>query len=444
MNINNNFSQVESNKYINIYSFENNVTIENIKYENNILDLNKNNYDILEDFIFNSVYYHLNNNNYIENKVTSKQRNNIFNYIIEYKIINRKEILYIENKEKITPVFSILNNFENEINEPIIFTNINTDNYKYNEIEEIENKDGFLLTFIEKNTQCLFDSSKYFYIINNHSEMNINYLLINVWEIENNNNNINVPNNKIKDFNFKNITKITQNIMINHENFLYDFFYKQQENINIIKSMLNEEAFSEIKNNNVFVIKSNNLYNRIVNNKHSSNFLKEIIKKGMSIDVCYWILNEINKKNNWEIRNNISYFDLENTSSVMSYLFFVIKQWINYIKNELSLNDDFEMNIKNLFVYKFEKKSSNIFNDHNFLSIHINLSNSKDYKGGEYIINNDEMFILEQCDILLYNANYKLNTQIYDGERYILVITINKYIQLKQIMNCEVPDDMYE
>ena len=160
----------------------------NVKYHTRyLLDVDKENYDILEKFVFDTAVFHLNHH-------TEDSSNNINDYFVEFwmKNIPLLNNIHIDcdedekemNENIVYPTKSIIT-YLNDHLYPTLFTNIDAEQYKY---KSFEKENNITLIFPKQNTQVSFDGSKY------HGEIKLNeisdaddekerlVLAINIWK----------------------------------------------------------------------------------------------------------------------------------------------------------------------------------------------------------------------------------------------------------------------
>lgn len=411
-----------------------------IPYKNNMNHLLKTEsscYDNFEKTIYNIVLFHmqkknieLNNNHNIEFSIVSEWNN----FKIDY---------YRKNKQY--PVISILTFLDDDIN-PIIFTDISLDEYKYKEIP-IDNK--FICIHPKKDSQIVFDSSKYYGFYKNNENQNGAILKINVWE--------NKTDNLLYTSNYDNICELSSIVPV--EQCVYETIYFK----NIIESLLYKDIvrihkLDEIilKYSDVLITIDNisskyteisvlqNKYGEIA--KHIFPFINnidytedindncfyknKIIKQILSKDVCYWIINECQKQDMQisKYENYNTYLNIEQIPSVFNFILFVSNYWMIELQ-KLYTCENVSFNITDIFITKFtsEHISDEKKIDESFLTINIYLSDIVDYTGGSVIFNDsDENIIINQGDCLIYNGKKpKTKGSVTNGVKYILVLLID-------------------
>jgi hypothetical protein len=375
---------------------------------------------------------------------------------IEFIVENPDNTFKIDynKKNKTYPLMTIITFLEDNSN-PIIFTHIEMESYKY---KEISDENQFLCMKPSMNTQIAFNSSKYygFYKVN---EINGKILKINIWDIKLDDKLSMYTSNIIAEYNSANIEEL-------HLNFVYEnVFYK-----NIIKSLLYEDLckvyvldniIKKHAMNSIIVIKNvcsgytdisilKEKYHDIADdiypfiNKNSDILIdvkknrfnrNKIIQSVLSKNVCYWIINECEKMewNESKYSNYNTYINVEKIPSILNFLLFVSNFWLDEIK-ELYNCKNVSFNISDAFVSKYTKNviSDAKTNDNSFLTLNIYLNDNIDYKDGEIVFSNDitngissEKIMINQCDMLIYNGKQlRTNGNVSCGVKYILVLML--------------------
>lgn len=412
----------------------------NISYTNDMKHLLKSEtseYDNFEKTIYDIVSFHMQKKNI--------ELNN--NHNIEFSIISEWDNFKIDycKENKKYPVLSILTFLDDNIN-PIIFTDICLDEYKYKEIP-IDNK--FVCIRPNKDIQIVFDSSKYYGFYKNSENVSGHILKINIWE--------NKRDDPLYISNYDNIYELYSIIPV--EQYVYESIYFK----NIIESFLYEEnvRFNKLdeiilKYSNILIIVDNisskytdisileNKYGEI--GKYIFDFLNDfeyneeiknnclyrnkIIKNMLSKDVCYWIINEYEKQEAdiSKYENYSTYLNIEKTPSLFNFIYFVSNYWMIELQ-KLYTCENVSFNITDIFISKFtNEKVSDVKNiDGSFLTINIYLNDYVDYMNGDIIFHDSDQSIkLNQGDCLIYNGKKpRTKGSVTNGVKYILVLFID-------------------
>ena len=200
---------------------DNNVTLYDIKYNNDIYDIIISDIGLLDK----NKQYNINDypeqetidwSNFLKKYITDitffhlKERNIVYDknqHLIEFSLMKYSDNLFIDYNKKSdkSPLFSTIS-FLSENNLPMIFSNIDIDSYKY---KDIPDENSYKIIIPKKYTHVIFDSSKYYGFLNintlseeavvstpkdlqgsslntvlPHEIVNFVYLKINFWNLE--------------------------------------------------------------------------------------------------------------------------------------------------------------------------------------------------------------------------------------------------------------------
>jgi hypothetical protein len=154
----------------------------------------------------------------------------------------------------------------------------------------------------------------------------------------------------------------------------------------------------------------------------------KIIKNILSKDVCYWIINECEKKEGFIESKYANYnkcIGIENIPGVMNYLLFIMNYWIIKISEIYNLENTKIFNIKEMFISKSEKDTNqtNVFNcDKTFLTLNVAINDPIDHNNSPLIFDDASMTLLHG-DMIIYNGKkMRTNDGIVKGEKYTLVV----------------------
>jgi hypothetical protein len=436
---------INSWKTENSIDFLNNISLKN-DYIYNLSYLNKHTKDEnvreLENYIYNTIVFYFNNKqqNFDENK-----------YIIEYSIYNHSKSLNIEyNKAtKSYPILSILCNIGDKSDtDYFIFTDVNLENYKY---KDVSDENNFIVYIPEKNSNLVYNGSTYNGLIKNVNSKNI-YIKINIWESKIENTNIMHNNRDSSYIEFIENSNNTYEYVI-RENIMEKLLYEDTEiltnkiknfilkncsgieekgiiiNIKNKNNLLNgyeiiQEAYGDMAEDIYPFINTN--INIINNNRFNRN---KLIKNTLSKDVCFWIIDESEKRKYQDspFKNYSTYLNVEYLPGVLNFVLYVSNIWFYEIKNRYSINCELHLNIKNVFICKDFKYNDDLSKniDNNFLTINIQLNESSDYTGGEIEFEDNDKVNLQQGDMLIYNGR-KLRSKgkVESGCKVVLVMMI--------------------
>lgn len=411
-----------------------------------ILNMNNiNHFDNIEKYIYDTCIFHMKNKSIEYNKDQ---------YTIEFSLLNNLDSFKIDyyKKAKTYPVFSIIL-FLDESSNPIIFTEIDIESYKY---KEIKDENTVICVKPGKNTQVVFDSSKYYGIYKtNDNIINTPILKINILNTQMNDIPMYISSKNDYEYISLNITPIENHS--NHEtlvykNIIHSFLYEEPKKIFVLDNILlkypeNSQIIinNTIKNyndieyllqkygeiaNDIYPFVNENVDLSIIDFEKNRFYKNKIFQKMLSQDVCYWIINECEKLQ-WETskyQNYNTYLNIEKIPSIMNFLLFVSNFWLIEIKNIYDCKN-VTFCINDIFVSKFtkEKINNNQNHDNSFLTMNIYLNDTVDYKDGEIIFENDnEKIEIYQSDCLIYNGKKKRTVgSVSDGVKYVLVLMID-------------------
>jgi len=365
-----------------------------------------------------------------------------------------------DRRKKTYPILSTITTL-GQSNSCIVFTNIDMESYKYKEIPQ---ENVFFLCKSKENLTIIFDGSRYYSKLSfdESSACEDNYLKINIWEFQQteiegyacdatfvNSSNYKVIN--VTDFgeytiyndnillkmlyNNKNENekKKIQNILTIHENSVIKVEAKNAETHNYDELY---KKYGEIASDLFPFINSNNIINtnRFYNNK--------ILLNTLSKDVCYWIINESEKLNNWKdspYLNYGKYLNIEKLPAVSNFILFSANFYVMQLSKSYDLDEKLVFNISDIFVTKYDVSigvTTDKKPDDSHFTMIIQLNDDSDYDGGEITIvaptqdcASENQIRLKQGDMFVYNNNkLRTNGGVTKGEKYTLVFFINMLI----------------
>ncbi len=462
-----------------------------------LLDVCKNNFDLLEKVVYDIAIFHFKRLNIIfdpckhfiefwfkdvifKNNVDNSMNINSFHCDCDE---NERKI----NKKNLNPLMSCVNYFnDNEL--PLLITNINFEEYKF---KKFENKNDIQLVFPEKNKQVTFNGSNYHGVIDIFNKLNEmpfeRYMLaINLWskkplniEYYNNTNN-NLEFNKETQLVTIEENNTFKELELNSENNIFNFdFYESilynNKNFNIpaeiIDLVKNETTNGCNKNYKISykkyiessIKKNDNLSNlikdiKLINTFDSSNnkiqpldifynrFLQRFTyNKMFSKNVCEWIIFESEEyaKNNggWTTRRHKNYpttdIPVVKIKNIFNFVLFSFNHIFDKIKKSYFFTEEISFNICDLFVVKYNEQMQNkldLHHDGSFLSINILLSDAKDFEGGGTYFDDGLTMFLEQGDLLVHSGKVKhAGLPITKGTRYIMVAFVEINVKLNNV-----------
>lgn len=335
------------------------------------------------------------------------------------------------------PLFSVMCSKETcEI--PLIFTDSTDEAYNFKNIDDVN------ISIVEPiSKSCIvFDSTKYFGFANFNNvtinDQNDKYIYINVYESnDDDDSRINQINNyEIIEMNVTTNNNIVKNNTCeNIETILYNL--NTINSYDIIKKTKNECFINNIN----FKITSEYDYDYLIckygkiahdiiefktNKINESNKFKKlkIIQKIIPEDVCYWILNESEKHNNWqacEFTNHELKIDCETIPHANSYILYSLNYWLKHICGIYEIPENMGLDIKTIYITKTTRYKTN--KNNNYLKCEIQLNSDFDYVGGE-LIEMEKKEKLKQCDMAI-TCNNDIYINIKQGIKYSLIILID-------------------
>lgn len=439
--------KIQSNISLNIWKYENHPFQTISSPLQNILNTNHiNDFDTIEKYIYDTSIFHMKNKSIEFNPDQHTIEFSSLTTLNSFKLDYHK-------KTKKYPLFSIVLFLDETYSpNPMIFTDIDMESYKY---KEIKDENTFVCIKPGKNTQLVFDSSKYYGIYKmNENSTQTQILKINIWDTKINEIPVYVSD-KNKNENISiNITPLTNATNYEHivyKNMIHLFLYEEIPKLFVLENILSKYP----EDSQIIINNTNKNYNDIntlletygeiahdiypfVNNTidvpidfENNRFYKnKIIQKIISKDVCYWIINEC-EKFEWETskyQNYNTYLNIEKMPSIMSFLLFISNFWLMEIKKSYKC-ENVKFNINDMFVSKFTKEKINEKQnmDNSFLIMNIYLNDDVDYKDGEIIFENtNEKIQIHHGDCLLYNGKKNRTIgSVSDGVKYVLVLIID-------------------
>ena len=462
-------------EHINIWKIEENLHasqfIEELKQNSNnstkLLDLTKQDYTILEKYVYDIALFHLkrlniditNNNHFVE--FWSKQ-----DFVTHNLHVDCDEYLKKNNGEYVYPLLSCVT-YLNDNSCPTIVTNIDLDTYKY---KEFENQTEIFLSIPKLNKQITFNG-RFFHgsttLIDN-SELDERLIIaINLWDKKPNNVDYYLPlsHNDIKIINKNNqLVNITadNNIdtinvsekILNYnlfENILYSHDIKSCHIFNEIITT-SSSSFKILLDNtiekNELKLKLKNKYgdimddiNEIMDDKIKlkyNRFLQRFLyNKIYTPDTCHFIIKECEKyalnNGGWTTKRHNKYPTTDLPVDKIPSIFGIILETLNTITEKIKLSygltDNMTIDINDLFVVKYNDNAQNHLEMHcdgSFLSFNILLSDTKDFEGGGTYFDDGIISYPEQGDILIHSSKIKhAGLAIVKGTRYLLVGFVN-------------------
>lgn len=425
----------------------------------------------IDNYIKNIVQNYIKTENFtfISNENDDVHTN--YNIKMEYYVWNNtsaNESYFEYDKEnKSSPLFSVIipwkltskNNF-------VAVTDLDLETYKYKELPE--DTSIVFSSLCEKN-YIVIDGTKYCRLVSSSDDDVI--LKINVWKsdcvclktdcecIKNDNT---LEKEKEKVLLTRNCNIIRESIRDGsfYEKFIYD---EELETTTTINNLLSKQTISDNDDNIakllIVTMKNQTKYDlSLLSQKYGDEMAKDIfpfvnadveldkenrfyrnkiVPKILSMDVCYWMINESHKKNEWEQSSNQNFdqtMNIENLPSVFNYIMFVSNFWLDHVKKLYSITN-INLNIREIFIAKYTNEHPVVVlneynNDETFLSVQVQLNDVVDFRhqGAIRFENENEPddILIQQGDMFVYNGlRPRTNGGITEGEKIVLVFLID-------------------
>uniref|UniRef100_A0A6C0HBL4 Fe2OG dioxygenase domain-containing protein n=1 Tax=viral metagenome TaxID=1070528 RepID=A0A6C0HBL4_9ZZZZ len=412
-----------------------------------LLDIsNSNSFNSLEKYIYNCFLFHSKNKNIDTGSC-----------FIEFFLANKKDglpIQYNDDTEEY-PVFSILS-FFNDPRSPLFFTSITNDEYKY---KEYTDDNTFYIAIPKQYTHILYDSSKYNgWLDTNNTHDEPLFLNMNVWNVKPSTIDTYVyPPSDIDTSTSTDIIFYDSNNIISREifdptifeNILYNNHFNHllelnsiisdsDKNANIIKveTHLNEHIdFSNVLQKygdiatDLYPFYKEGYVNFMVTNRFTRN---KCLQKFLSLDVCYWIINECEKTNKWinsPYKLYELYLNIENMPAILSFVLFISNHLITTILKQYNIqNNNIPINIRDIFVAKYSKNSNSQMKyiDNTFLTATVQLNDTADFVDGVIQFNDEDNVLIKQGELFIHNGKkFRTNGGVKDGVKYVLVFLLD-------------------
>ena len=442
----------------------------NVKYHTRyLLNVDKENYDILEKFVFDTAVFHLNHH-------TEDSSNNINDYFIEFWIKNTPLLnnIHIDcdedekemNKNIVYPTKSIIT-YLNDHLYPTLFTNIDAEQYKY---KSFEKENNIKVVFPKQNTQVSFDGSKY------HGEIKLNeisdaddekerlVLAINIWKHKPPNIDFYESSLDVSSETYNKTTSLI-NILVNHDKHMIhadkQFSEKLFDNLlfknDLSICLLFKDEIQEALTKNMYCIdiQDNSIYNenqiQLLNERIAKDienissdtvqlnnrFLQRFVyEKFFSREICEWIIfeaNEFGDKYGWNVFRHQYHptvdMPLQAINRVFKFCAFAFSNLFKKIFKSFCIPEKYTADIQDMFIVKYEvdtQKSLNTHQDGTHLSFNIMLSDINDYEGGGTYFDDGLTYYLNRGDVLVHSGYINHGSRdITKGERYVLVVFFN-------------------
>jgi hypothetical protein len=459
-------------------------TIKNTEHKKtlHILNTNKDKFDIIEKFVYDTSKKHFERLGLdIEKHVVEfwYKKHVSFDNNPAYKVNNfhvdcdEEEVKH--NNTYYNPLLSCVSYF-NSNNFPTMITKVKMDDYKF---KNFDNKTQIQLVFPEEKKQITFDGTHFHGVTTITSETEICerfMLAINLWDrsvtdisfYQNS-----LENKYDKNKNIFTVKETTDFKIITNKNPVFNFNFYEKMLYNKTKFMLPNEIIREINletsRNYIFtdcdeielsdkserikeLLKLKNDIDKINaisdlqndNDMFYNRFLQRFVYNSFfSKNVCEWIISEselyASKNNGWTTHRHKEYpttdLPIDKISSIFNFCLFSMNGIFDKIKKSYCLPDYLLFNINDMFIVKYDSETQSSLEPHHdgsFLSLNILLSDIDDFEGGGTSFNDGITMFLNQGDAMVHSGKIiHSGKQITKGKRYVLIVFINTLVKVE-------------
>lgn len=438
-----------------------------------LLDLTKNNYTLLEKFVYDSAIFHFSRLNI----------HDMENYYIEFwcKSKFHTHHLHVDCDESlrqtgkyIYPLLSCVTYFNDVPSCPTIITNVDMDCYKY---KEFETQTEVILSLPVHNKQITFGGN-FFHgstsLFDNQHMDERHIIAINFWKskpldveyynksnldsintferippivsirTDDNIGSVNVDNNIINYNLFNDILYNKKcNVCYVFNELIQNYCHDNRNNINTFKFIIDhsisvKKKEMELKNKYGDIMDDYKaILDTTIDLKYNRFLQRFTYQKIYTPDICNYIVNECEKyaTNNggWTTTRHVNYpttdLPVDKIPSIFGLILETFKTKTVLIRSSYGLHDDMVLDIKDLFVVKYSvdsQKSLEMHCDGSFISFSILLNNENEFEGGGTYFDDGLTSKLGQGDMLLHSSQIKHSgLPITKGKRYLLVGFVN-------------------
>ena len=436
-----------------------------------LLDLTKNNYTLLEKFVYDTAIFHLSRLNihdmehhYVEFWCKSKFDTHALHVDCDESLKMKGEYEY--------PLLSCVTYLNDVPGCPTIITNVDMDCYKY---KEFESQTELILSLPVHNKQITFDGS-FFHgstTLDDTQHMDERYIIaINLWKTKPHNVEYYNPNtcgdndNKtpfVRNEPIINLHEDTTDICsvnvcndtINY-NLFNDILYNKKSDAcyrfnKFIKTttcnkshtfkFILDNSIKEDKKHADLKAKYGGIMDDIrdiqyndTNLKYNNRFLQRFsFPKIYSADMCRYIINESEKyathNGGWTTSRHSAYpttdLPVDKIPSIFGIILETLKTIMKRISISYELHNDMTIDVKDLFVVKYSHDAQThleMHTDASFISFNILLNESSEFEGGGTKFEDGLTHHSQQGDLFIHSSLVKHSgSTITKGIRYLLV-----------------------
>ena len=436
-----------------------------------LLDLTKNNYTLLEKFVYDTAIFHLSRlnihdmkNHYVEFWCKSKFDTHALHVDCDESLKMKGEYDY--------PLLSCVTYLNDVPGCPTIITNVDMDSYKY---KEFESQTELILSLPVHNKQITFDGS-FFHgstTLDDNQPMDERYIIaINFWKTKPNDVEYYKPNADIeldnrcqfvRDKPIINLREDTTDICsvnvcndtINYHLF-NDILYNKKADVcyrfnKFIKtttcnkshtfkfildnSIKEDEKHAELKAKYGGIMDDiRDIQYNDTNLKYNNRFLQRFsFPKIYSADMCRYIIDESEKyathNGGWTTKRHHAYpttdLPVNKISSIFGIILETLKTIMTKIHISYELPNDMTIDVKDLFVVKYYHDAQNnleMHKDGSTISFNILLNESSEFEGGGTKFDDGLTHRSQQGDLFIHSSRIDHSgLPITKGIRYLLV-----------------------
>jgi len=436
-----------------------------------LLDSTKNNYTLLEKFVYDTAIFHLSRlnihdmkNHYVEFWCKSKFDTHALHVDCDESLRTKGEYDY--------PLLSSVTYLNDVPGCPTIITNVDMDCYKY---KEFESQTELILSLPVHNKQITFGGS-FFHgstTLDDTQHMDERYIIaINLWKTKPHNVEYYNPNtcgendNKtpfVRNEPIINLHEDTTDICsvnvcndtINY-NLFNDILYNKKSDAcyrfnQFIKTttcnkshtfkFILDNSRKEAKTHTELKAKYGVIMDDIrdiicsdTNLKYNNRFLQRFtVPKIYSSDMCRYIINESEKyathNGGWMTKRHLKYpttdLPVDKIPSIFGIILETLKTIMKQINISYDLHNDMTIDVKDLFVVKYSHDAQThleMHTDASFISFNILLNESSEFEGGGTKFEDGLTHHSQQGDLFIHSSLVKHSgSTITKGIRYLLV-----------------------
>lgn len=404
-----------------------------------LLDTTKSNFDVYEQFVYNTSMFHFNNLNItFDSKIHS----------IEFWFYNElsNSNLHFDKDETIggitttnTPLLSCITYLNDNIVEPSVITNVTKEMLNPVNLNDLQ----ICVSFPKKGKQITFQGGKYYHgafnIFNEYTVKNERKLIvINLWDKKTVGKEIyKSPENTAVYDSTSNAIAITQT----YEKYIN---YLHLNNKDILNEFITKKRFSFSMKSDEIDINRLDIYKGIPEEKmlNASNqrFIQRFaINNFFNNELCNFFIEECEKyalNNGGWSNNRHEYFETTDLAikDILNIYPIFLKKYkiiIEKIQKLYNIEPEYGYGINDAFIVKYDEKqqqSVGIHADGSSITVNILLNNANEFVGGGTYFEDGITSFLNKGDMLIHKGRTRhCGLRITKGIRYLLIIFIEIY-----------------